>query len=360
VIVTTYNHERFIETALRSVIDQTFRDHEIIVVDDGSTDDTPKLVATFRDRVRVVRQTNQGVAKSRNTGVREARGRLVAFLDGDDVWEPDKLAVQTATADAHPRSGLVAVDGVEFDADAVLRPSLFPVSEVSELLHGRESLTLDCYELFLKANLIFTTSQTMVPRAVLKWVGLSDARFPLSSDWDLYLRIAASYPVTFVGRKLVRHRYLETSASGPRKDRPLRLAPDEIAILKKHLRSAPRPHRALIRTLVHEKILRTANWAYYSPEADPDWVRGYLWALFRQNPTSTVLACFLAALYCPPALTRFVGRRLRRAVRLAPTSPTTPRGARQVHDGNASPPPRCRPHVLRDRLAGERAQREPD
>jgi glycosyltransferase involved in cell wall biosynthesis len=323
VVVTAYNHERFIETALRSVIDQTHHDCEIIVVDDGSTDDTPGLVARFHGRVRLIRQDNQGVASSRNRGIREARGQLLAFLDGDDVWEPEKLAVQVAAAEAHPRSGLVAVDGVEFDGETVLRPSLFPVSDVLELLRGRQSLTLGCYEVLLKVNLLVTISQVVIPRPVFEHVGLSDPRFPLASDWDLYLRIAASYPITFLSRKLIRYRYLATSASGPKQDRPLRLAPDEIAILKKHLRSAPRSYRPLIRTLAREKILRTANWVYYSAEVDRAWARGYLRSLFRANPTSTVLACFLAALYCPRPLTEIVGKRLRRVVRLAPTSPAS-------------------------------------
>jgi glycosyltransferase involved in cell wall biosynthesis len=332
VVVTAYNHARFIDTALQSVIDQTYPDHEIIVVDDGSTDDTPRRVAQFGDRVRLIRQPNQGVASSRNTGIREARGRLLAFLDGDDVWEPEKLAVQVAAAAAHSQSGLIAVDGVEFDGRTVLRPSLYPASDVAELLRGRSSLTRDCYEVLLKVNLLVTTSQVVIPRAVLDEVGLSDARFALASDWDLYLRIAAAYPITFLARRLVRYRYLETSASGPKQDRPLRLAPDEIAVLRKHLRSAPPSYRPLIRTLVHEKILRTSNWAYYNSEADRAWARGYLWSLFRHNPTSTVLACFLGALYSPQPLTQFVGKWLRRVVRLAPAIPPVPRGGRPARD----------------------------
>ena len=103
VVVTTYNHADYIEQALESVLAQTCAPHEIIVVDDGSTDETPLRIAPFTDRVSYIRQKNQGIAGSRNTGIRKAGGELIAFLDGDDIWDPEKLAVQVELARAYPR-----------------------------------------------------------------------------------------------------------------------------------------------------------------------------------------------------------------------------------------------------------------
>src|SRR5271165_7143352 len=94
VVIPTYNYGRYVPQAVESVLAQTFKDFEIIVVDDGSTDDTPQQLEPYQDRIRVHKQANQGVSAARNAGVRLARAALVAFLDADDVWHPRKLEIQ--------------------------------------------------------------------------------------------------------------------------------------------------------------------------------------------------------------------------------------------------------------------------
>ncbi len=98
VVVTTYNQARYIAETIESVLAQTHAPREIIVVDDGSTDETPSITARFGDRITCIRQKNQGIAGSRNAGIRRASGELIAFLDGDDLWEPGKLAAQVDLA----------------------------------------------------------------------------------------------------------------------------------------------------------------------------------------------------------------------------------------------------------------------
>src|SRR5271170_543537 len=109
VLIDTYNHERFIEEALVSVLEQDFpsSDVEILVVDDGSTDRTPEVVRKFEPRVRLLRKTNGGQASAFNAGIPEARGEIVAFLDGDDWWAPGKLTAVTQALSAHADVGLV-------------------------------------------------------------------------------------------------------------------------------------------------------------------------------------------------------------------------------------------------------------
>src|SRR5437899_11233601 len=116
VIITTYNQGRYISQTIQSAIEQDFDDREIIVVDDGSTDDTPTLVVAFGRRVVYLRQQNQGVAGCRNVGIQQARGELLAFLDGDDLWEPHKLSRQVRAARHNPLSGLIVADGAPSDA----------------------------------------------------------------------------------------------------------------------------------------------------------------------------------------------------------------------------------------------------
>jgi len=102
VIIPAYNATAFLGETLDSVLAQTYPNLEIIVVDDGSTDDTPDLLGSYGDRIRVLRQANSGQATARNHGAREAHGELLAFLDSDDLWDPDKIARQVELLDRFP------------------------------------------------------------------------------------------------------------------------------------------------------------------------------------------------------------------------------------------------------------------
>src|SRR4051794_13197703 len=146
VVVPTYNQPRLLSETLDGVLAQTFADFEVVVVDDGSTDDTPAVLARYagRDgRVRVVRQPNAGIGAARNRGLDEARGRYVAPLDHDDLWMPGKLAAQVAFMQAHPACVGVSVpwavssapDRCAFDpaavrdADGIVRRPLRDMAE---------------------------------------------------------------------------------------------------------------------------------------------------------------------------------------------------------------------------------------
>ncbi|OLE56234.1 MAG: hypothetical protein AUI36_16330, partial [Cyanobacteria bacterium 13_1_40CM_2_61_4] len=265
VVVTTYNQRAYVAAALESALSQTFADREVVVVDDGSTDGTDGIVASLGDRVRLIRQENQGVAGSRNTGVLNACGELVAFLDGDDLWEPDKLAVQVEAAERYPRAGLVAVDGVLFDDDgAILGPTLL-ADTIREMLGPDVTLVPHrrCYGQLRHENLISTMSQVMVRRKVLDEVGPSDRRFSLSSDCDLYLRIAAGHDFAFVPRRLARWRYHARSASGPIDRRRLAWATDGLAIVKKQLRHGPAGRVGEVRRALRHRVGQTARDAYW-------------------------------------------------------------------------------------------------
>ena len=316
VVITTYNQARYIGATIASVLAQTYRDLEIIVVDDGSTDRTEAELGSHRSRVNYIRQRNRGVAAARNVGIRHATGRLLAFLDGDDLWEPDKIRRQREVADAHPGSGLIVTDGVEFGPDGTIRESLFNPSIVPQFKDD-DTLTLRCYRELIIQNLITTTSQVMVPRAVIDRVGVSDERFPVSSDWDLYLRIAAEFEVTFVKACLVRYRYLPTSASGPRGLRLFRWGLDEIRILRKHVRLAPPAMRQSVRNELARRTRSIAEEAYYySMGSNRAWARRYLFNVVLGNPTSVAAVAYLGAACAPQALSRRFGRLLRRVIRL--------------------------------------------
>ena len=328
VVVTTYNHERFIGEALASVFAQSYAPFEVIVIDDGSTDKTAQVLQPFLSRIRYIRQENQGVAGSRNAGMRHASGEYVALLDGDDRWEPDKLAVQLHAAEEHPDAGAIVVDGVKFDGDTVLLSSLFNAGLkspemlnphwVDNVLGAPEEtvVTRQCYELLIYGNFITTTSQVLIPRGILDVVGLSDPAFSFGSDYDLYLRIAARYPITFVKRPLVGWRYLASSASGPIERRAFRYVAEDIRILKKHRRLARQEYKALIARMIKDKIYWLAQALYvYGRNKDRTWAAHRMRTLLSSNlRRAPVILAFMIGLRFPERFASTLGPMVRRAV----------------------------------------------
>jgi glycosyltransferase involved in cell wall biosynthesis len=317
VVVTTYNQARYIEETLRSVFNQTYPPWEVIVVDDGSTDDTPRLLAHFGDKVHHIRQKNQGVASSRNTGISHARGDYVALLDGDDLWEPEKLAVQITAAYDFPQTGLIVTDGVEFDDTSVLEPSLLRDVAKELRLSDNQVITVPYYEQALYWCPIWTVSQVMIPRTVLQNIGPSDRKFRWASDYYLYLRIAEKYDITFVKKRLVKWRYLTTSASGTRELRALRYRLDHILVLKKHLRTASEPRRSLIKTILNRRIPMASETAYYYGRNHDHRLLSTctLWRLITREVSLTPLA-YLVALWIPSVITSGAAPTIRRILGL--------------------------------------------
>ena len=315
VVITTFNQEKYIEAALNSVLVQTYPPFEIIVVDDGSTDETSKRIAPYGKEIRYIRQTNQGVAASRNTGVRTASGELVAFLDGDDIWEPDKLAVQARIHEEKPGSGIIVTDGISFDEAGVRAPSLF--RHVESAFGGTWSaVTVQCYGELIRRNLISTVSQIVVPATVLRHVGSSDTSFRVCSDYDLYLRIAARYSITFVRKPLMRWRYVASSASGPADLRYLTWSADSIRVLRKQLGEGPYQHHSEIRKLISRTVFAAAEGAYdYGRAGNRSWAAQYLLRLLRHNPTFPSVVFFFVGLSVPHPLARILGRRARQMLK---------------------------------------------
>ena len=196
VIIPAYNYARYIAEAIDSALAQTHAPLEVIVVDDESTDDTPRVLAAYGDRIRAIRQRNGGAGAARNTGIAAARGEYVAFLDADDVWLPRKLELQLQRFEADPGLGLVHCAAEVIDAQG--RTVDF-VLEGHEGWVGMEMLRLDGHVMSLGSNLL-------VPRRIVEEAGGFDARLPPSEDWDFAYRVASRYPVAYIAEPLVRYR----------------------------------------------------------------------------------------------------------------------------------------------------------
>lgn len=163
VIIPIYNVEKYIGATIQSVLDQTFQNFEIVVVDDGSLDRSADICKQFSDRrIRVIRQPNCGVSTARNVGIEAARGEYIAFLDGDDLWFPTKLEQQVAHLDRHPELG-VSFTWSAFIDEANQPLGLYQTGKVDHITPG----------LILCRNPIGNGSTPLI-----RWQTLKDIRFP--------------------------------------------------------------------------------------------------------------------------------------------------------------------------------------
>ena len=198
VIIPAFNTSRFISQAIESVLDQTFTDRELIVVDDGSTDDTASLVMKYGEKLRYIYQKNQGLSSARNTGIVKAEGEYIGFLDADDYWDREKLRHQVALLDSSPDTGVV------YTALKVVDKDSYEIEERGCLVRGRifcSLLTENC--------VVGSCSSALIRRECFEKAGTFDEMLSASEDWDLWLRIAPYYLFDFVDLPLTFYRIHE-------------------------------------------------------------------------------------------------------------------------------------------------------
>jgi glycosyltransferase involved in cell wall biosynthesis len=195
VIIPAYNQASYLLKAIQSVLEQTYLHFKLTVVDDGSTDDTPKILNGVQDtRVHVIRQPNAGLSAARNTGLLQSAAPLVTFLDADDYFLPDKLEVLSDFLDNHPHIGLVAgkVKYIDDLGNSIARPEL-PQAQLNlpELLYENP----------------ICVSGVLLRRIWLDRVGVFDETLRACEDWDLWLRLlAAGCPMAWVENPVVAYR----------------------------------------------------------------------------------------------------------------------------------------------------------
>lgn len=201
VVVPNYNCGRFLAEALESVLAQTYPAVEVIVVDDGSTDDSAEVLARYDGRVRVLRQPNQGVSAARNYGIRESRGEFVAFLDADDLWHPEKLAKQVPLFAAEA-VGLVYCAVEYIDESGRTLGTNFT---------GRRGRVLKSIALLQGTIVLAGGSTAVVRRSCFDRAGCFDRRVSTAADWDMWRRVACHYEIDVVREPLMRYRLRPSS-----------------------------------------------------------------------------------------------------------------------------------------------------
>jgi glycosyltransferase involved in cell wall biosynthesis len=199
VIIHTYNNERFIGETIESVLSQTYKDYEIIVVDDGSTDNTRDALLPYMGKIRYHYKENSGIASAKNAGIRLSKAKYIAFFDHDDLWDPDKLKIQMEYFNKNPQVGLVYSKYTSFKDGKNLRTK--PKKGYSGWIFAK-----------LLSKSIIQTSTVMVKKECLDAIGLFDESFALADEYDLFLRIAREFQCGFVDKELTKYRVHDSNA----------------------------------------------------------------------------------------------------------------------------------------------------
>lgn len=269
VVIPTYNYGRFIVAAIRSVLEQTRPPSEIVVVDDGSTDDTAAVVGAFGDAVRYIQQDNAGVCAARNRGVNESTGELVAFLDADDNWEPTNLEKQVARFESDEEIGLVHCAMREFDGET---------GETTRFhMEGAEEGVADNLLLWEGPVIAGPGGAVTVSRKAFDHVGGFDTRMKVGEDWDFCYRVARLFKVGFVAEPLVNyrnhsaaaHRNVENMERGMSMFYEKAFATNDPEILKLRRRAYGNFHRVMAGSYLHSGRMGK----FFSHAAKSIWMR---------------------------------------------------------------------------------------
>jgi GT2 family glycosyltransferase len=190
VIIPTFNRAWTLARAVDSVLAQTYAPKEVIVVDDGSTDPTPEVLAAYGDRIRVLVQPNRGVSSARNLGIRCSRGEFIALLDSDDQWKPEKLACQAAFFTAHPEAMICQTQEIWIRNGVRVNPG-----------NKHKKLSGMIFEPSLHLCLV-SPSAVMMKKSLFDIKGMFNEDFPVCEDYDFWLRVSTDTPIYLVDRPL--------------------------------------------------------------------------------------------------------------------------------------------------------------
>ncbi len=195
VVISTYNRARMLKRAIQSVLNQTFQDFELIVVDNASTDHTKEVVQSFsEERLHYLcHEQNRGGSAARNTGIKYAQGPYIAFLDDDDEWFPQKLEKQLKKMEAAQSAGLIYVGSEVFNEKKQKIEQVYLPQYRGQV-----------YERVLLSTIFSSVSNVLVRRECFQKVGLFDEELSSCQDWEMWLRIAREYEFDFVPEVLLR------------------------------------------------------------------------------------------------------------------------------------------------------------
>jgi len=201
VVIPAFNSEKYISECIDSVLNQTYQNLEIIIIDDGSTDNTVNIVSGYNnDKIRLLHQKNSGSGAARNHGIQQASGKWIAFIDADDIWLPEKLEKQLKNCSDKSWS----------HTDLFFHGGIYPK-------HTRTTELTSKHSGFILRNLLVEnsigTSSVIIKKEVLEEFGGFNTDLRALQDWDLWLRVAEKYPICYIDEALVYYRVHSKSTS---------------------------------------------------------------------------------------------------------------------------------------------------
>ncbi len=192
VIIPTFNRANYIKRAIDSVLNQSYKDFELIVIDDGSSDNTPLVLKSYKDKIKVItNKSNKGVSYSRNIGIKIAKNPIIAFLDSDDEWRKDKLLYQAKFFEKNPSFSIVQTNERWIRDGAFLNKKKIHLTKEGNIFYNSLHLCL------------ISPSAVAIKKEVFEDVGYFDESFEVCEDYDLWLRVTKKYKVGYIDKELV-------------------------------------------------------------------------------------------------------------------------------------------------------------
>jgi len=255
VVIPVYNAGKAICRAIDSVLAQTLTDYEIIVVDDGSTDNTPEIIKKYGDKIRYIRQENSGASIARNTAIQAAKGKWIAFLDADDEWLPDKLKMQMELLHRNP--DLMWCAGNFIQTDGIRSAPRISPPVIRNALAGRDYF-LNYFEEAAKGRCFIATPTVILKKNIFEKIGLFDPHFLRGQDTDMWWRIAHIHPKTgYIAEPTVKV-YLDLLDPILQKRRlTTKSGKNALIMVKKHLKLANQHGDIEIFRMFAKKIMRS-------------------------------------------------------------------------------------------------------
>ena len=206
IVIPVYNKERFVGKTLKSVLNQTFTDFEVILINDGSTDNSETVIQTFQDeRIQYFSKTNEGVAVARNLGINKAKSNFICFLDADDFWYPDFLKTMHAYTLKFPEQKVFAC-AIEIETQNKSFAAAYSIPKKADFE------IVDFFEASRKECVLWTSS-VVIHKSVFEQVGDFDRNIKKGEDTELWIRIGLAYSIVFVWKILAKYVYDQSSIS---------------------------------------------------------------------------------------------------------------------------------------------------
>ncbi|SNB11619.1 Glycosyl transferase, group 2 family protein [Flavobacterium psychrophilum] len=206
IIIPLYNKENYIEYTLKSVLNQSFIDFEIIIVNDGSTDNSEQIVFQFNDkRIHYFHKKNEGVSIARNFGIEQAKSDFICFLDADDFWYENYLEIMQTYIEKFSTYKVFS-SAIEIETSKTIFPAQYSIKKNAdfEIINFFEASEKEC---------AIWTSSSVFHKSIFKKTGVFDPNIKISEDTDLWIRIGLQYPIVFIWKTIARYVYDEQSVS---------------------------------------------------------------------------------------------------------------------------------------------------